>query len=233
MLMTAEGEFINARFGSRFMFSLLNQKIVLKPGKYVVLVDPLWDESTDNDEAYKEVLVDVYAPQSVNLTQVDDKVGIKILQKALKNVAEHKVPESVRENYLEENPDYSTDVYRVTDVESLDCYYGFIYTKNNSKYRLKETVRPHLKGLEINYPKVEGQDVEIDIPPGGDHIIILRRIGDRCSYGLAYKTHPRELNDFEMIEQAKNSEEVTHFGETNAYFSLYNDSYGAVFYIVN
>ena len=134
---------------------------------------------------------------------------------------------------MEENPDYSTDVYRVSDVESLDCYYGFIYTKNNSKYRLKETIRPHLKGLEINYPKVEGLDVEIDIPPGGDNLIILRRIEDRCSYGLAYKTHPRELNDFEMIEQAKNSEEVTPFGNTKAYFALYNDSYGAVFYIVN
>ena len=60
--MTAEGEFINARFGSRFMFSLLNQKIVLKPGKYIVLVDPLWDDSADNDQSYKEVLVDVYAP---------------------------------------------------------------------------------------------------------------------------------------------------------------------------
>ena len=87
------------------------------------------------------------------------------------------MPESVRENYLEENPDYSTDVYRVTDVESLDCYYGFIYTKNNSKYRLKETIRPNLKGLEINYPIVEGGqqdvDIDIDIPPGGDNIIIL------------------------------------------------------------
>ena len=62
MLMTAEGEFINARFGSRFMFSLLNQNIELKAGKYIVLVDPLWDETTDNDESYKEVLVDVYAP---------------------------------------------------------------------------------------------------------------------------------------------------------------------------
>ena len=62
MLMTAEGSFIHARFGSRFMFSLLNQNIVLKPGKYVVLVDPLWDDTTDNDEAYKEVLVDIYAP---------------------------------------------------------------------------------------------------------------------------------------------------------------------------
>ena len=44
------------------MFSLLNQKIILKPGKYIIMVDPLWDDTTDNDESYKEVLIDIYAP---------------------------------------------------------------------------------------------------------------------------------------------------------------------------
>jgi len=63
VLATEKGEFINARFGSRFMFSLLNQKITLKPGKYVVMVDPVWNEEADNDEAYREVLVDIYAPE--------------------------------------------------------------------------------------------------------------------------------------------------------------------------
>ena len=91
----------------------------------------------------------------MDLTQIDDKTGIKVLQKAFKDAALTRVPQELRENYLEENPDYGTKVFRVTDVESLDCYYGFIYTKNESEYRLKETIRPHLKGLEINYPIVE------------------------------------------------------------------------------
>ena len=50
ILMTADGEFVNARFGNRFMFSLLNQKIMLQPGKYVFMVDPIWNSTTKNDD---------------------------------------------------------------------------------------------------------------------------------------------------------------------------------------
>ena len=50
MLMTEQGEVVNARFGNKFMFSLLNQKVNLKAGKYVVMVDPVWNEETENDE---------------------------------------------------------------------------------------------------------------------------------------------------------------------------------------
>ena len=45
------------------MFSLLNDNIMLNPGKYVIMIDPLWDETTFNDEAYRDVLVDIYGPQ--------------------------------------------------------------------------------------------------------------------------------------------------------------------------
>ena len=74
--MTASGEFINARFGSRFMFSLLNHKITLKPGKYIFMIDPVWNGTTDNDDLYREVLVDIYAPEAVDLTQVEDATGM-------------------------------------------------------------------------------------------------------------------------------------------------------------
>lgn len=43
VLMTEAGEFVNARFGSRFTFSLLHDNTELKAGKYVVMVDPLWN----------------------------------------------------------------------------------------------------------------------------------------------------------------------------------------------
>jgi hypothetical protein len=158
---------------------------------------------------------------------------MKILAKALKNAAQTKIPEEARDHYLEENADYGDTVYRVTDVEALDCWYGFIYTKNQSPYRLKETLRPQLKGLEVIYPQLNGQDVDLDIPSGGDSIIILRRIDNSCSYGLAYMTHPRELDDDELVEEAKNLEEQTNFGETNAWFKLYNTARAAVFYFEN
>ena len=95
----------------------------------------------------------------------------------------------MRDIYLKDNQDYNNDVWRISDVESLNCYYGFIYTRNESKYRLKETVRPQIKGLEINYPIPKededvGIEIEIDIQPGQDHLVVLRRVDDQCSYGL-------------------------------------------------
>ena len=77
-------------------------------------------------------------------------------------------PEDQRQTYLEENEDYGKDVIRVSDVESLDCWYGYIYTQNNSAYRLQETVRPQLNGLEVIWPYLdpEENDIEIDVPAG-------------------------------------------------------------------
>ena len=142
----------------------------------MIMIDPVWNEEADNDNSYKEVLVDVYAPEQVELKQVDDFVGLKIFAAAAKNVAQNKVPEEERDFYLEENEDYADSVWRISDVEAMDCWYGFIYTRNQSPYQYQELLRPQLKGLEIVYPKMEGQDVEIDIPSGGDHIVLLRRI---------------------------------------------------------
>jgi len=164
---------------------------------------------------------------------MDDTAGIKILQKALKHAAQHTIPFDSRERYLSENADYGENVYRVTDVESINCWYGFIYTRNDSQYMLAETIRPNLNGLEVNWPTIEGEDIELRIPPKSDNIIILRRNGDQCSYGLAYRTHQRAYDDFEMIQLAKDSEEPSMFGDSTAFFKLYNDQYGAVFYIDN
>ena len=46
-------------------------------------------------------------------------------------------------------------------------------------------------------------------------------------------THPRDLDDDELIEEAKNMEDATQFGEANAFFKLYNTQKAAVFYFEN
>ena len=67
--MTEKGEFVHARYGKRFTFSLLNIKenISLQPGRYVVMVDPLWNDTADNDSMYREVLIDIFAPENVEI----------------------------------------------------------------------------------------------------------------------------------------------------------------------
>ena len=199
------------------------------------MIDPIWNKSVKNDELFKDVLVDIYAPTSVNLTQIDDYQGMQVLARALKGAAINLSPEESRQYYLEENEDYGTDVVRISDVESLDCWYGYIYTQNKSPHRLQEVVRPQLVGLEVVWPRLEPDqdDIDIDVPSGSDNIIILRRTQPSCQYGLQYMTHPRELNDDEMLEIAKLMEEVNYFGESQAFYKLYNTARGAVFYFEN
>ena len=43
-----------------------------------------------------------------------------------------------------------------------------IYTKNESRYRLKETLRPKLEGIEVVHPSLKEQDIELDIEVGGE-----------------------------------------------------------------
>ena len=168
------------------MFSLLNQHVRLEPGKYIFMIDPVWNASAEANPAYKDVLIDIYGPEGVELSQVNDDLGMQVLCRALKGAAMEISPEESRQTYLEDEEDYGRDVIRVSDVESLDCYYGYIYTYNNSPYRLQETLRPALTGLEVVHPHMApGQeDIELDIPAGQDHIIILRRTSNSCSYAL-------------------------------------------------
>lgn len=199
------------------------------------MIDPVWNETVNNNASYYDVLVDVYAPESVRLSQVSDEQGMQTLAKALKHAAMTVSPADNHQTYLEDNEDYGTDVIRVSDVESIDCWYGYIYTQNKSKYRLKETLRPQLEGLEVAYPAMspDAEDFELDIAPGDDHIIVLRRIENSCKYGLQYLTHERELTDEEMVEACKEMDDMIPFGESAAYYKLFYTNLGVVFYFDN
>ena len=66
--------------------------------------------------------------------------------------------------YLEDNEDYGRDVTRISDIKSLNCWYGFIHTQNNSQYAMTETLRLDLTGLEVAYPEANcGTDYRFTI----------------------------------------------------------------------
>lgn len=87
-------------------------------------------------------------------------------------------------------------------------------------------MRPALEGLEVVYPHMspDEEDIEFTVQPGQDHIVVLRRTQNSCTYGLQYMTHPRELSDEEMMEMAKciDDEDAAFFGNSNALYKLYN-----------
>lgn len=198
------------------------------------MVDPLWNDTIHNDDMYREVLVDIYAPETVQLDQVEDAKGMEYLILALKDAAKTRSPEESKQFYLEDNEEYGKDVTRVSDVECLNCWYGFIYTQNNSIHKLTETMRPNLEGLEVIHPGMDDEgDIIFSIPAGGDHIVILRRIDPSCRYGLQYMTHPRQLTDEEMMQNAKDNEEPIMFEDTAGLYKLFNTAQGAAFYFEN
>lgn len=99
-------------------------------------------------------------------------------------------------------------------------------------------MKPQIEGLKVVWPPNVNDDDTIDIklPPKSDHIIILRRVENVCSFGLAYKVLPRQLSDAELIESAKGMEEAGdyhYFGENKVFYKLFNSEVGACFWFEN
>lgn len=114
---------------------------------------------------------------------------------------------------------------------TFGCWYGFIYTKNDSPYALRETFTPQLNGFQQTWPIEESADIEINIPSGGDHIIVLRRIDDTASISYSYSTKERQRDDSDLIELAKQETPTTLVDD--AIFKLYNALSATVFYFEN
>ena len=87
-LMTDSGEFVMGRQGGQnFNFSLLSEQETLKPGTYIIMVDPLWNKSAELNRAYKDVIIDIYAPEAISIDQMGDVAGFQCFAKALKRHA--------------------------------------------------------------------------------------------------------------------------------------------------
>lgn len=199
----------------------------------MIMIDPIWDESTSLDPAYTDVIVDIYSPVQTQVMPIAD--AFELFVQAMKVAANVQIIKSTEcLNYLADKPEYE-QCMRISSIDALDCWYGFIYTVNSSAYRLKEDFTVNLKGLEIAYPDgyQSGQEILIDLEPGEDHIIILRRTEGKCSYATSFRTHARELSDEELIQKAKDVEQVSQFGEEEGYFKLYCTAENAVFYFEN
>ena len=51
------------------------------------MIDPVWNNTVENDPQYKDILIDIYGPSPVVLSQVEDSFGIQVLARALKGAA--------------------------------------------------------------------------------------------------------------------------------------------------
>ena len=106
LLNESSGEFVTACFGSSFLFSLHVEDVVLPPGDYIVMIDPIWNEKSERNPLNKQVLIDIYAPQQLNLQQVQNYEGLEIFANCIRHAAITLSKEEQQVRYLEDRPDY-------------------------------------------------------------------------------------------------------------------------------
>jgi len=144
----------------------------------VVAVDASWNETAEKNRLYKEIVFDVYAPEQMTVSKVANDYGWNVMTKTLKKLAQNwSEKNNQRKFYLAKNEDYGQDVYKVSTLsQATSCRFGFVYTRNNSKYPLKETLQMNLEGAKVACPQA-GADgkYEIELAPASDHILIFKQ----------------------------------------------------------
>jgi hypothetical protein len=93
----------------------------------------------------------------------------------------------LREFYLNSGETEGDQVWRIQNSSSLD--YGFVFTANNSKQRVRERVTLSLQGCEVIYPEPQAQLI-LEVNPGSDAIIIIRKIAKKSSFELQSEVLP-------------------------------------------
>ena len=153
-------------FGNQFTQSLLNNEFDLLPGNYTIMISPHWNPSTLNHTDYQKVLIDVLGPEKIELKELDPQEGFKIFHHSLLRFYKNKAPEEKPENILyfaEENPLYGQDLY--TNIDTLDCWYGYIYICNKSKHQALCLFRldENFKNCNLVYPQDSEEDFDVQL----------------------------------------------------------------------
>ena len=95
-------------------------------------------------------------------------------------------------------------------------------------------MKPILEGVDIVYPRYNGDRLDLKIESQEDHIIILRRNAVKYNYTTQHMTHRRRYSVEELMKLVNSVEEKYNLAGQEAYFKLYNHIYqGAAFFFHN
>ena len=63
--MTENGQLVKALDDADFNLCMNSVDVdqVMKAGKYIIAVDALWNESTQFDPLYQDIIIDIYSPE--------------------------------------------------------------------------------------------------------------------------------------------------------------------------
>ena len=155
------------------------------------MIDPIWNAVASTDKLYKKVLVDIHSKNLIEIEPVDDNTGMKALVLMLKNFA-YNMKADARKYYINSDPEYAK-VFRILDIRPTGCGYGFFYTRNDSAFTLCEIFTPKFAGATVVWP-ISNTEVELNLKPGEDHIIIFRHTEDTVSVRWSSQIQPRRTN---------------------------------------
>ena len=88
------------------------------------------------------------------------------------------------------NPDIGENLSRIITISDLDCWFGYIYFKNDTETTFLQTLTPNFEGVEIfkqNRTEVDEDGptvIKQELEPNSDDCIIIKRTKASCSYGL-------------------------------------------------
>lgn len=134
---------------SNFFHSLIVQRPQIEAGKYILVIDVIWDKCVELSPQFDDVLVRAYCSQHIALTELDQYVGEEYLAKAFKKYAKSSSNTQYRNYYRKQDAEYGQKLYRVSDPNTNIGFYGFCYRKNDSSYTSSEKLVLTLDGLDF------------------------------------------------------------------------------------
>ena len=136
------------------------------------MVDPHFNDTVNYDLNYKKVLIDFYAPFSIELAEMEVNRGIRCLEQTLVTLAETKS----KRDYPATHTEYGQSVWDANDLDSSGCWMGYYYLKNESDAIFAMKFKPMLKGCEvIGRPWEAGNTFDLSVAPKEHEMVIYRR----------------------------------------------------------
>lgn len=130
-----------------------------------------------------------------------------------RNYALHHVPVEKRKFFQSKSkPEYSKS-YSILDTSSIDSWFGFIFIKNDSDFKLRLEIMPKLKGAKLFYPTDEIDEVSfsVELEPGADSISLIRCHSPGATVGYTSVIKNRGYSDAELIAKAQGLQEHKFF----------------------
>jgi hypothetical protein len=82
-LMTASGELLAGECNNQFTNSLTKSNGVMAPGKYVVMIAPVWNESAFSDPRHTKVYVELLSTLELDIGEISAHDGNRLFESAM------------------------------------------------------------------------------------------------------------------------------------------------------